>query len=420
MVFTDYPNNPNFEWTSQDHLEPLRSVIPKSIPPDPVVVRNALPFIYSQYSRMVKRMAFRDPPPSVMAGLMQRLSISATTFSLMTLGARIIQSIIDATDKTDWGTYEKPIDNLHWQTCYTPEEGSSLICTKGRLTAAIELTAYKIFISNSASGYSFLRRAVPLATRVAYNYPQIWTKRGKISTQELLSLDVVELCSFLWMDTMTSTLLGTTPLLCYDTAPRDKLRLRHAIEWVNGCPQEFISWFARLNAARSTTTRHGNNPLLTDWERVEKEIHEWEPLIDRTGSSRDNITRLAVIEGWRNALLIYLYVGICGVTSVDPRVQFSVKQIIRLSQVAKLEVTYERHLFGPAILAGACARLESQRKSILRIVSFQRCSRIWVLQISDFVSILQHLWRGAATGGEPIIWDDYIRSRRAVLPIYEQ
>ncbi|CAE6519340.1 unnamed protein product [Rhizoctonia solani] len=415
-----YPNYPNSELPSQDHLEvPPRSLIPKNVPPNPVAVRNALPFIYSQYSRLIKRMAFREPPPSVMASLMERLSISATTFSLMTLGASIIQSMVDAADKTNWRAYEKPIDSLHWQTCHTPEEGSSLLCTKGRLTVAIELTAYKIFISNTALGYSFLRRAVPLATRVAYSYPQIWTKQGKISTQKLLSLDVMELCSFLWMDTMTSTLLGTTPLLCYDTASRGKLRLRHAIEWMNGCPQEFISWFARLNIARSTT-RDGNNPLLTDWKMIEKEIREWEPLIDKTGFSRDTVTRLAVIEGWRNALLIYLYVGVCGMTSVDHRVQSAVKQILRLSQVAKLEVTYERHIFGPAIFAGVCARLESQRKSILRIVSFQRRSPIWVLQISDFAFILQHLWRGAARGGNPIIWDDYIRSRRAILPIYEQ
>ncbi|KDN42556.1 hypothetical protein RSAG8_06699, partial [Rhizoctonia solani AG-8 WAC10335] len=182
---------------------------------------------------MVKHMAFGIPPPSIMVTIMQRLSISAITFSSMTLGARILQSMIDAVDTTDWTGYETSVDKLYWQVCNTPEEGSSLACKKGRLTAAIEvshsnqsrprlilsqLTGYKFFLSNNVSGYYFLRGLAPLVMRIAYLYPQIWTRQGKISTQKMLDLGVLELCTFIWTDTMSSALLGTVPLLGYDTS----------------------------------------------------------------------------------------------------------------------------------------------------------------------------------------------------------
>ncbi|KAG8748934.1 hypothetical protein FRC11_011732 [Ceratobasidium sp. 423] len=363
-------------------------------------------------------MAFGVPPPSIMVTIMQRLSVSATTFSSMTLGARILQSMIDAMDKTDWTAYERPIDNLHWQACNTPEEGSSLICTRGRLTAAIELTGYKFFISNNTSGYAFLQRMAPLVNRVVYHYPHIWTKQGKISMQKMLDQGVLEFCSFILIDTMSSTLFGTAPLLCYDTSVCDKSNLKQPLEWMNGCPQEFIVWFSRLNNLRATKQR-GGNTLPSSWETIEKDIQALEPTIDKTEFSRDNIARLAVMEGWKTALLIYLYVGIYGVTSADPRVQAAVKQIIRLFQPVEHRAAFKRHLLAPAIFAGACARLESQRRSIMCIISSRRCDRMWVLQISDFVFVLQHLWHGAAKDGLPITWDDYIRSRRAVLPINE-
>ncbi|KAF8748472.1 hypothetical protein RHS01_10804 [Rhizoctonia solani] len=225
----------------------------------------------------------------------------------------------------------------------------------------------------------------------------------------------MELCYFVWIDVMSSALLGTTPLLHYDTTidASEKLRPKNLMEYFNGCPQEFISWFASISAMRSTAKQHNSHSPQIDCLPVESAIQEWGPVIDQTDLSRDAITRLAVIEGWRHALLIYLNMGVGGVTSMDPKVQSSVKQIIRLSHVVKGQKLYERHMFAPAILAGACAHLESQRQSILRILVFRPHDRIWILKMSDFVRVLQHLWLGAAKGGRPIIWNDYVRSRKA-------
>ncbi|CAE7071824.1 unnamed protein product [Rhizoctonia solani] len=386
---------------SRDGLDvlPRYSAIPKSIPPDPGAVSNALPFISCQYTRMVNYVAFGIPPPSIMVSIMQRLSISAITFSSMSLGARILPLMIDPIDNTDWTAYEKSVDNLYWQACNTPEEGSSLICARGRLTAAVELTGYKFFLSNNASGYSFLKRMVPLVMRIAYFYPQIWTQQGTISTQKMLDLGILELCAFIWTDTMSSTLLGTVPLLGYDMSIWEKSNTRNYMEWMNGCPRELLLWFSRLNALRTNNRRSGDG-MPASWDMIEKDIQALEPVVDTTECSRDNVARLAVVEGWKTALLIYFYIGLYGITSCDPRVQSAVKQIIRLARFVQHRTAFKRHLLAPTIFAGICARSESHRTSVMSIISPQRRSQMWALQISDFVFVLQHLWHGVATGSE--------------------
>ncbi|KAF8702099.1 hypothetical protein RHS03_06448, partial [Rhizoctonia solani] len=171
---------------------------------------------------------------------------------------------------------------------------------------------------------------------------------------------------------MSSTLLGTTPLLHYDTTidASEKLRSKNLMEYFNGCPQEFIAWLASISAMRSTTKQYNSHSPQIDCRPVESAIQEWGPVIDQTDLSRDAITRLAGIEGWRHAHLIYLNMvsgetktitavfinalllnqGVGGVTSMDPKVQSSVKQIIQLSHLVKGQKLYERHMFAPAIL----------------------------------------------------------------------
>lgn len=131
------------------------------------------------------------------------------------------------------------------------------------------------------------------------------------------------------------------------------------------------------------------------------------------------MARLAVHESWRHALLIYLYMGVCGVNSADPRVESSVTQIVQLINVVKHKDSFDRHLFVPCLLAGACARQESQRSVIERQLSSLRASRMWVLRSADFTSVLEHLWHGVGKDGRATTWDDYVTSRRAVLPVGE-
>ncbi|QRW25001.1 Fungal Zn(2)-Cys(6) binuclear cluster domain [Rhizoctonia solani] len=76
----------------------------------------------------------------------------------------------------------------------------------------------------------------------------------------------------------------------------------------------------------------------------------------------------------------------------------------------------EAHLFVPALIAGAAARKEKHR-TVLRkkiLASEHRCADT---RGADFVFVLDHLWHGAAVGGSPVTWEDYVTSRYAVMPL---
>ncbi|KAH7322341.1 hypothetical protein B0J17DRAFT_246514 [Rhizoctonia solani] len=254
-------------------------------------------------------MAFGDPPSSLVTALVGRLSISDTTFSVMTLGAKIIQSMLDAIDRTNWMAYEKPIDSLHWLACNMPEEGSSLVCTKGRLIAAIEVYHTVSVINTLANlipayylqvlriqqriGILFLKEGGAFADSCCRTLsPNLDGTRQDLDTENIEPRRYGPL--FLSLDGYHELdIPRAAPLIRYNTSVQGKSGLSHPIEWLNGCPREFICWFAMFNEIRSTTTRYEGGSLLIDWEVVEKEIQEWESVIDRTNLSRNNITRLA-------------------------------------------------------------------------------------------------------------------------------
>jgi hypothetical protein len=69
------------------------------------------------------------------------------------------------------------------------------------------------------------------------------------------------------------------------------------------------------------------------------------------------------------------------------------------------------------IQAGLAARYEKHRSIIrAKLLSFQDM-RVWLFRGTDFTAVLDHLWHGVGANGEPVMWDDYVRSRCAVVLI---
>ncbi|KAG9075196.1 hypothetical protein FRC06_010226 [Ceratobasidium sp. 370] len=337
----------------------------------------------------------------------------------MLLGAKIIQALLDNFDRTDWNAFTRRIDQLHYQIDANPSQNLDFLEMVNRLSGIMDLASLKFITANSASGYSLIKHAAPVFRHVARSYPIIWTSLGTISLPHAINLPHPEIGRFVWMDTIASLIFGTRPLLRYGTTPeRVRLGNRH-LEWVYGCPEEFVVLLGRINAGRSSLGLEQSSPSSNAWPSLEAEIKEWVPLVDRSAESCTSVARLAVHECWRHILFIYFYMGICRANSADPRVDRSVRQIVQLLSTVKDRDSIGRHLFVPCLIAGIAARKERQRASVrMRIASFS-ATRIWVLQGADFKSVLDHLWHGAAKDGRAVIWDDYVVSRRAVLPIDE-
>jgi hypothetical protein len=67
--------------------------------------------------------------------------------------------------------------------------------------------------------------------------------------------------------------------------------------------------------------------------------------------------------------------------------------------------------------AGICARSEKHRALARDELANVSETKFWLLRSVDFVPVLDHLWHGAAAGGRPVKWSDYIFSREAMLPV---
>ncbi|CAE6390628.1 unnamed protein product [Rhizoctonia solani] len=333
------------------HNSPLmvRLTTPRTLALDPQIESNTLPFILGQYIRFVEKIAFRMPPPEVRNGIVVRLRSSVITFSVMSLGARIFQALIDNFDGTNWAIYANLTDRLYSHICSEANKVDDHSHLEWRLAGTIELAGFKFMTSNNAAGYELIQKTTPTFLRLAYQHPEIWTKRGMISLSQVMLYAKYEIFSFIWTDNIAAMVLGTSTFLPYDTtalANHSQFRM----EWIWGCPEEFIVQCARINSSWSSEGEYND---WSQWKRIEKELVEWEPIPESSTDSRDAIARLAVQESWRHAMLIYLYMAICGVNSADPRVDASVNQITKLVRTVKHTDSFDRHLFVPYLIASA-------------------------------------------------------------------
>jgi hypothetical protein len=131
---------------------------------------------------------------------------------------------------------------------------------------------------------------------------------------------------------------------------------------------------------------------------------------------------------------------VCGAHSDDTRVKSCIKQLLQVLGTIKqkgssnanpsffiqyLIVSEHWQLLSGAIIlrnweqAGICASMETHRKIVRDILSTLEGTRFWLIQASDFVPVLDHLWHGAAADGHPIMitWADYVYSRGVILPV---
>jgi hypothetical protein len=279
----------------------------------------------------------------------------------------------------------------------------------------------------------------------------------KISVAHALASKCYELAQFVLMDTVCAMIYGLPQIVDYDTSTPVFKTSVYPVQWLHGCPPELQIAFVEINQQFAQRSVLGPEQ---DWTDIEKRLWEWETPLD-TVPERDSckvVARLAVQESWRHALLVYLYMvrcficmdireydliflhlcqAVCGVTSYDPRVQFSVQQIFSLIKSIKLEkrtmVNVEffiQHMIvslppspvprarSSQMKAGACTHLETQRLIVHDRLTMSS-NDMWIFRGSDYALILDHLWHGAAANGRPIRWNDYVHSRRVILPVVE-
>ncbi|CAE6461951.1 unnamed protein product, partial [Rhizoctonia solani] len=289
-----------------------------------------------------------------------------------------------------------------------------------RLNGLLQLTLVQFIVLGTAVGYATFRLALSNFLRLVSEDSNLWARRERngllcVSLPKALTSTWIEIRRFIFQDVIYSLILGLPTLAEYDSIGFPIIPGAagpiNPLDGVHGVPAEMVisitevhNWRARLQNV--------------DWAVLESRTWAWDWTQRNVQSEESDqiIHRAAILEAWRHSTLIYIRMGVGGVTSHDQQVQASVRQIVKLMGLVG-DTELDVHFSVPSIIAGVAARYESQRALIFRKLKTFNGVRCWILRGSDFARVLQYLWCGTAANGAAVGWDEYIQARCEVLPV---
>ncbi|CAE6365195.1 unnamed protein product [Rhizoctonia solani] len=391
-----------------------------SIPP-PIISAQTIEetrFVHMLNDYQMQRTSsfFMLPPPRVHAQVMKQLEKSWMTIWVLYLGVHLFETLDQDLRDREIRGYIGWIDKVEQKITSPSVKSSSPKDAADRLMAQLEL-AYLGFIAiGNNVGYRLFRKSLPEFLRLVAADPNLVVEHSNggllVSFPRTFGAPLQEIKRFVVYDTATAFILGIPPLVEYDYDGKCDI-MSHGSQWIHGVPVPLVEIISQVNSWRS-----GSRTMLDDWQALEHRAMTWEaellPIGD--GDSRMNIARLAIQEGWRHAVLIYIYMGMCGVSSHDSRVQASITQIVQLGgSVTGLSIGI--HMLMHYVVAGLGARYEQQRSVIREKLLLLKGKRVWLFRGPEFSQVLDHLWHGVGAGGAPVMWDDYVRSGSTILRI---
>ncbi|CAE6432353.1 unnamed protein product [Rhizoctonia solani] len=377
-------------------LEILRECIPPVVNATRSIKEGHLARILYEYRAQRCSLWFMNPPAAIL--------------SLLALSHNPCSAAVH--EYVGW------IDKLEHKFTTDYRSNPPLDDTADCLLAQLELVYLKFTTVDGVSGYALLQKALPRFLRLVAADTSLFMEHPNgnlvVSFSRTLGAPRYELERFVLYDTTAAFILGVPPLVEYGYDSGCNC-VSHGFEWIHGIPFTLVEIISQINSWRAGS----RVAPLDDWQALERRIMTWQPppvMLDSKDSATGSVARLAVQESWRHVVLVYLYMGMCEVSSHDPRVQASIRQIVRLGDiVANLPIG--THMFTHCVIAGIGARLEKYRHRIReRLLSF-RDTRVWLFRGPQFSRVLDHLWHGVGVGGAPVLWDDYVRSRCVVIPI---
>ncbi|KAF8695044.1 hypothetical protein RHS03_08093, partial [Rhizoctonia solani] len=389
------------------------SNIPRGILLDAMAITDATSLILSQYPKFTQEIFFKPFATSFESGLLWRIDNSNISLWSMYLVARTVKDVMSGRDAQK---YLNCIFRFCRQILETPPTGIELDST--RLGSLYDLLSLVLMISGTTSGYSLLKCCAPVFLQLAAHDPNLWSDDSTISILEAIRQPRYEIAQFVINDTIAALVLGTPPLLHYDSTLVWTAEAPFHYQLVHGFPIGILLFLAKANAWRASQLMKQGPPCQGEWSDLDEQLDSWNPTIDYTDCPRSSINRFAIQEAWRQAAKIYLYMVVKAVNSADARVESAVRQIVQLQSVPEGN-PQKSHFLVPCLLAGIAARQEKHRAALRSSVSNQGPLKINTLMLRgpDFVPVLDHLWHGVGSQGNPVTWEDYVQSRCSVLPI---
>ncbi|KAJ1304074.1 hypothetical protein OPQ81_008480 [Rhizoctonia solani] len=175
------------------------------------------------------------------------------------------------------------------------------------------------------------------------------------------------------------------------------------LQWHLGFPVQFVLLFAWINSL-CETSETSNNSQLVAW--IETNLPQIKVVIDESGDPLLRIGRMVVLECWRSAVLIYLYMVLCKADAQDPRVIKAHRGFMRLVRGVKPRRNPDAHLSPPMVIAGVVTTKERDRETLRqRILGVQEFREQGTVG-NDYMLQLEDVWARTRDEGRPAVWYD--------------
>ncbi|CAE6528277.1 unnamed protein product [Rhizoctonia solani] len=398
----------------------LASQIPQSVPLPPDV-RGVVEYVMSRIDRILDVTYFK-PQGGQLARFRGhsawRLSTCGFARQGMLIYAKIRDSILEGNDSDNGRNFARWINGYDQVLSTTLDRSLTPYEHRERHNDILEVFYVKVAILDAATTYRLMCYLAPNFFQAVYTDPELWSAAHNpalVSIAHLFASPRYGPAGYMLMDVMASMIYGVPHLVEYSTD--DVFHTEpHPAEWMNCVPGEFLVLLAKINICRD------QGSLADDWQNIEQRLVSWEPRLRFEPEGLDSgksVAWLALQESYRQTLLIYLYLALCGTRTDDSRIQSSLRQIFQLMGVIKRQDSpiANVHCFAQYLIAGICSRTEKQRKMVRERLGNAAESRLWLFHGPDIIPVLDHLWLGAALEGQPVTWDNYIHSRHVMLPL---
>ncbi|CAE6471277.1 unnamed protein product [Rhizoctonia solani] len=353
--------------------------------------------------------------------MLARLQISSISRRIKLISFKLHEAIVKGDDWRYQSIFTQWVNQFENELCSAWKSSVVPQAVQIRLLEALEISYLKTMLLSNEKSYPFLRFTAPTFLQSVYSDSTLWPPNRDSTSVPMVHVITsarCELGNFIVMDTLYSMAYSLPQLVEYDTSLTSLPDELYSYSWAHGCPTEFQIALAEINACRDGKVISSGR----DWRAIEQSLLAWESRPTTQQAEWESwmvVAWLAVQESWRHTLLAYLYMALCGASSDDPRVQASVRQILRIVKTVKKpeKPVASVHFFAQYFIAGVCARTETQRTLVREKLMNMSESRNWLIHGNIFVPVLEHLWTGAGAGGRPITWDNYVFSRERVLPV---
>ncbi|KAG8692645.1 hypothetical protein FRC08_009624 [Ceratobasidium sp. 394] len=249
----------------------------------------------SQYEPLFELVCFKPVKvymTFIRGRFISRIVASSITHWSRYLGARIFETLRQDGDRASIRGYIPWLDRFD-RLCVATNNDKSLDDLIGRFSGALEVSSLKYITSDANSSYTLMRQMAPTFMQIAFADPSLWPRdpaSSGVSLAHVLVSYQYELGRFVYADAISSLTFGTPPLVEYDTT-HPAIRACHArpMEWVHGCPVEFVFSIVKINVWRAQSGWKESDMI---WKEIETRILAWRSKCDY-GPERDSCKTVA-------------------------------------------------------------------------------------------------------------------------------